>query len=201
MRRSIGNLGVALTFQDKLPAAKEMLLEAVNRAPGDANLYCRLGFVYLRLGQQALALHCLGRSLELDPQRADAHKLMADTLRELKQPDRAIAHFERALEINPEMVPAMVNLAVALDERGDIGEALSSSTTRPSPPTPVLPASIPTAATRSPRPAVSRMRAHPSARRKQADPNEHEAFRQLALAKQYVPGDADSGAHAGDLFR
>ena len=183
-----GNLGVALTFLDELDAAKEALLEAQKRAPEDAGLYCRLGFVYHKLGQPPLAAHCLRRSLEIDPDRADAHKILGDCLKELKQPERASAHLERALELAPKMAPAMVNLAVMIDEKGDVDRAISlfEQAIEIDPNAAGVHSNLGNTLTKAGRFEDARA----CFRRAQTiDPLEHEAFRQLALAKQYRPDD------------
>jgi tetratricopeptide (TPR) repeat protein len=51
------------------------------------------------------------RALEINPNFADAHYNLGNTFMQTGQANEAVAHFNRALEINPDDVEALNNLA------------------------------------------------------------------------------------------
>jgi tetratricopeptide (TPR) repeat protein len=63
--------------------------------------------------------------LVLSPNAAGVHNLLASALRSQGEVDKALAHYRRALELDPDRVDALYNLANAYKSQGRLDEAIS----------------------------------------------------------------------------
>jgi tetratricopeptide (TPR) repeat protein len=74
------------------------------------------------------AVAAFAESIRLNPENADAHINLGFVLASQEKIDEAIAHYERALRLKPEIVPenaeAMNDLGVLYGRKGRIHEAL-----------------------------------------------------------------------------
>lgn len=68
----------------------------------------------------ALAERWLDRVVAEDPQRTQAHFVRALLCEELGQPEQAIAHYRRAIELDLTSLEALTNLALLYAERGEV---------------------------------------------------------------------------------
>jgi tetratricopeptide (TPR) repeat protein len=63
--------------------------------------------------------------LEINPNYAKAHNNLGNRLMELGRIDEAMAHYLRALEINPDYVSALKNCAAVFVQKSQPAEAVS----------------------------------------------------------------------------
>lgn len=88
-----------------------------------AQQYYQLGARYFRNGSYELARDRLQRALELDPQLAVAHSILALTYERLDNTRLAATHYERAVRIEPDSVDTRNAFAVFLCRQGRFDEA------------------------------------------------------------------------------
>lgn len=113
----------ALTRQKKLDAAAFQLVQARRAAPGDARVHRQLGIVLLDKGLHDKAEMALAAAAELDPTDPRipfVRGLVADARR---NPAEALAHYRRAVELDPDAIDARCTLADAMAAMGEIAEA------------------------------------------------------------------------------
>ncbi len=84
------------------------------------------GVLALQSGRCQLAARLLERAITGNPDFAEAHYNLANTLRELEQYEDAVAAYQRALELKPDFVEAHINLASILHDLGRLDEAEAS---------------------------------------------------------------------------
>jgi tetratricopeptide (TPR) repeat protein len=68
-------------------------------------------------------VHLLEEVLDTGRAFADVYHLLGVSLSLLGQPERALGHFERALELNPRYLEALIHLGLVLNELGRTTEA------------------------------------------------------------------------------
>ena len=89
----------------------------------------KLGVGYMRQGRYEVALNKLRKSIDQDPDNADAHHYIAELYRRLGRPDDADKHFKKALDILPDdtlsshVAGVRNNYAVYLCEQKKYSEA------------------------------------------------------------------------------
>lgn len=88
-----------------------------------AQQYYQLGARYFRNGTYELARERLLRAIELDPQLAVAHSILALTYERLDNPRLATVHYERAVKIKPDSVDARNAYAVFLCRQNRFDDA------------------------------------------------------------------------------
>ncbi|HWZ80998.1 MAG TPA: tetratricopeptide repeat protein [Terriglobales bacterium] len=108
--------------------------EAINRDPtfapayvGLAQTYDNLGTVFVGVSPAEVRpklIRAARKALELDPQLADAHVLLADVYQKQWQWDEAEAEYKRALELSPSDASAQANFADWMMCQGRTEEAL-----------------------------------------------------------------------------
>jgi predicted O-linked N-acetylglucosamine transferase (SPINDLY family) len=76
--------------------------------------------------QEKYSLPDLQKAAALSPEDAEVHNHLGNAWRGLKEFDKAVASYRRALEIKPDYAKAYSNLGVALQELGQFDEALAS---------------------------------------------------------------------------
>jgi hypothetical protein len=114
------NLGVALQDLKRVDEARDAFKTAVALDPEDANALTSLGTFALRDGNEIEGRDLLVRALASNPNQVFAHFNLGELLLEKGDPNGAIAHFQRCLEIQPSLVRARGRLdeAVAARSRG-----------------------------------------------------------------------------------
>ena len=78
----------------------------------------------LRAGRPELAARSARRLLKIDPEHADAHKLLGLALAKLGQPAAAERHSRRAAELQPRDPAVLAHLAERLRSQGRLAEAV-----------------------------------------------------------------------------
>jgi Flp pilus assembly protein TadD len=115
--------GAAAFAAGDLVTAEARLALALEYSPRFTEAWVNLGYVELRRGNLALARKDFVRARDLNPDMPAPHHalgLLADR-RDLGR--EAEAHYKQALKVDPGFVPARVNLARRLFERGAFDDA------------------------------------------------------------------------------
>ena len=127
------SLGTATYVRNDVWASERTFWEDVLvKAPRNARPYIQLAAYHERHGRYDLALKLYARSLELydpAPQRARAGALnnMGTIFNRLNRKEAAIAHFQKALAVNPQHEIARHNLLNPLIAAGRLDDALAQA--------------------------------------------------------------------------
>jgi tetratricopeptide (TPR) repeat protein len=78
----------------------------------------------LNKDQPEQALKLIEESLRRNPTQAQTHFLMGRTLDKLKRTDKAVEHYVKALELDPQHFPSLNELGVVLDRQGKFDQAI-----------------------------------------------------------------------------
>jgi tetratricopeptide (TPR) repeat protein len=122
-------LGLVLMQMDRAPEAVEALRGRLRESPDDYLALWFLGEALYRAGAhpassgEAEAVRALSRSVELKPDLPDARVLLGKLLLRRGELDRAAAHLEQALKLEPGNVGAMYPLAQVYSKKGDAERA------------------------------------------------------------------------------
>lgn len=102
-------------------------LDSVQNAGGvEAERQALLGYIYLKTGSQEEATRAIARSQELDPGLQTGQLVMGRYLRASGKPEEAVTYLQKAARQKPPNPAAYVELANALVEAGDYGDAEQS---------------------------------------------------------------------------
>ncbi len=120
-------LAIARFQQGRLGPALEAMKDAVVVNPSVPPAWGNLGSMQLQAGDTAGALHSFERALALAPPPAPPELLcnIGNLLVELQRVAEGIKRYEQALAARPDLVPALVGRANALQLLGRFAEALS----------------------------------------------------------------------------
>lgn len=112
--------------QKQFTPASHILEDYVAQRPQDAKAFLALGMAYLSLLRYSEARTALERSLQLDPNLAEAEYQLG--LLEGQQGNRQAAqeHWERAVALKPDHAPALFSLGTVYVEAGDLPKAQSA---------------------------------------------------------------------------
>jgi TolB-like protein/class 3 adenylate cyclase/Flp pilus assembly protein TadD len=87
--------------RENLKKAFELTQKAISLDESYPFNYSLLGSVYVMLRQYENAIAAAGRAVELDPNGADSHGLLGQTLNYAGRPDEAIGHLKKGIRLNP----------------------------------------------------------------------------------------------------
>jgi len=112
------NLGILHTRDGRYAQAEEAFLAALERDPASAIACNQLGILYRRMGRFDAAESAYHEAVRLDPGYAIAH-LNLGVLFDLylRQPERALEHYERYLALAPTPQPRVSNWVAELKLR------------------------------------------------------------------------------------
>ena len=83
------------------------------------------GFSLISLGRHDEAVACFRKALEIQPDYANAHSNLGNTLQAKGDLDGAISEYRTALRLKPDFAGAHYNLGNALDAKGDLDGAIA----------------------------------------------------------------------------
>lgn len=110
--------------QKKLKEASEAFGKAIKLNPTDKDVYLVKAQVDNLRNAQSEALASVRKAIELDPKFADAHLLLGKMLEnDLRQADKAIAAYQTAVSINPQLFQAHEALAELFVYKKDLKSA------------------------------------------------------------------------------
>jgi len=122
----------ALLFQSRLAMAQNQPDQAVGGLermsklyPQAAGVQCQLGAAYMEAGDEAKAILCFNRTLELDPTFTQAKLFLAKMQVQDNNPDPAIISMSDLAQKQPHLEDAQLLLADAYRERNRINDALT----------------------------------------------------------------------------
>ena len=118
--------GIAGIWMDRgdIDKAVELFKEAVRLNPGDASYHAHLGQAYMLSRQYDFAEQSLDEAIRLDPTYARAYETKGLLSLAQNDLDGAIANFRKAIEVDPDQMASRKNLAAALNDAGEPGEAV-----------------------------------------------------------------------------
>lgn len=125
------HLGVAYWRKGDFQKAQEYYLKALSLDKDNAGVFSNLGMLHLSLFKQdkkradhLQASEYFKKAIERDPTLASAYNGLGDTYNVIGQTDAAITLWEKTIDLDPDMDPAVYNLGLAHFEKGDKTRAL-----------------------------------------------------------------------------
>ncbi|NKB37334.1 MAG: tetratricopeptide repeat protein [Gammaproteobacteria bacterium] len=110
MLTGFGQLGIAISYYQ----------DFVGRHAGNADAWFNLALLYKRGKRFSDALEAYEKSLTLGVRGAEeVYSNLGVLYSEMRQADKAHSMYEQALQIDPQYIPALFNLAGLSEERGD----------------------------------------------------------------------------------
>jgi tetratricopeptide (TPR) repeat protein len=123
----LASLGTTLQQQGRREDALKVFDKAVQLKPDDAELWQRMGSIFLELASFDRALLCFRQALKLNPHHQDAAYKSGILLNHFGRFEEALAHFNRCDEVLPNHVPTLVGRVRALYYLNRFEEALADS--------------------------------------------------------------------------
>ena len=105
------NFGVALIRCNRQPDAKDILEYLLDIDPKNFDAQINLCNVYQTLGKSEESLQCAMRAIELRPNAALAYNNLGTALGDLNHVQEAREAFATTLSLDPNFIPAIINLA------------------------------------------------------------------------------------------
>ena len=110
-----------------LDAADSYYAEAVKLMPGNAALWNEWAVLFIERQQLDEALALLAESLRIDDLYTTSYWIRANVLLDKGKPEAALLDYDRALAINPTLLPAWSGKALALARLGRRDEAIAAN--------------------------------------------------------------------------
>ncbi|MEG3845445.1 tetratricopeptide repeat protein [Microcoleus sp. herbarium19] len=119
------NLGSICAQQEKWSEAIEFYQRAIAIKPNFAGVYRNLAKVFGQIGKGAEAQQCWYQAYSLEPEKVAPaeHLNLGDALFRQEKFPEAIACYDRAIKLNPNLAQAYQNLGEALKKQGKLEEA------------------------------------------------------------------------------
>lgn len=118
----------AMIAAERLPEAVATLEEAVAAAPDDARAWFTLGVARTLTQDSEAAEVAFRRALEIDSAYAESWNELGLLLRAIGRADEGIASLRRAIDVRPDFYDAHYNLALALEDSGQLEQAREAYT-------------------------------------------------------------------------
>ena len=118
------NLGIAYRHGGQPDKAQQALSRAIELNPDNAVAYQQAGMLYRQQGDFGAALESYNKALQLDPDYALAHRnigILYDLY--LGQPEQALAHYRRYLELVAQPDPTVEAWVIDLERRNKTAQA------------------------------------------------------------------------------
>ena len=121
------NLGTIFAQQRQWEQAISYYRRAISVKPDFAGAYRNLAKIYTQINQAAAAAECLYQALKLEPRKATAEECLSlgNTFSKNGELNQAIACYQRAIQLNPQLVEASYKLGEIFIQNGQWGEAVA----------------------------------------------------------------------------
>jgi tetratricopeptide (TPR) repeat protein len=103
--------------------AAEHMNIVMHSLPGDLGVRSAMAFIRMKAGHVDEAIDVFEELIAESPNDATLHKRLGDAWMFKKRPERAIEHFQAALQLNESLLHARINLGVARLSQGDLTSA------------------------------------------------------------------------------
>jgi tetratricopeptide (TPR) repeat protein len=110
-------------MRGKTEEAKGHLASEVKLIPEDADILVSMGSMFLDIGDENYAMHCLLRAVDIDCANSDAYYYLGLISAMKGRFENALEFFGHALDINPQDIRALRDSAVVFMGMGRITEA------------------------------------------------------------------------------
>jgi len=117
------SIALAHHVAGRLDEAERLYRHILATDPDSFNAWHLLGLTALQAGKTDVALHAIGRAVELNPGLAQAHYHLGNAQSASGHSEEAIACYRQALQLKPDFAEAHANLGLALQARGQLEEA------------------------------------------------------------------------------
>ncbi|MEM9157461.1 MAG: glycosyltransferase [Verrucomicrobiota bacterium] len=104
------NQGIEAQESGNLPSALELFAQATALTPQDPQAHYLLGQAQLKANRNEEARLSLETALQIEPEFALAHTELAAYFQAVQNAERAIAHYHRSIEIDPDQLGALFTL-------------------------------------------------------------------------------------------
>lgn len=111
-------------LKEDFEAAAHWLTRALEHAPDNSVVHCKLGMAIFRLGRTKDAIRRFRKALVLDPYSVVAHFHLAIALHLSDNFEAAIGHYEKAIELDPKRAYLYAHLGAALSAQGETDRAI-----------------------------------------------------------------------------
>jgi tetratricopeptide (TPR) repeat protein len=101
-------------------------LEQSVKIKADSAAYCNLGLAWAQKGRLDRAMECYAKSIQLNPNNANARYNLGSAYFAQNMPEKAIVEYRAAIRAMPDLVRAYDMLAIVLIQTGKIGEATAT---------------------------------------------------------------------------
>ena len=119
------HLALLLAGRSQFAESARLYRSALEVTPDNPHLWLELALVHRQVpGEMEASVQCLRKCLELDPELADAHNVLANILQGEGRLDEAIEHYRNALKFSADNAVVHVNLGNALSRKGRLAEAV-----------------------------------------------------------------------------
>jgi protein O-GlcNAc transferase len=108
-----------------LQQAEDILKKILRRLPNDAGVLFFLGVICAQLEKYDLAIQHITKSLQLDPNNAEAHLALAMAFQHKGLTDKAIIHYQKAINLDPNNAEAYNSFGLALRATGELEGAIT----------------------------------------------------------------------------
>ena len=117
-------LGRWLLQQRRLNEAIDLLRRAVERLPASVDLSLMLALAEAQAHGAAIAIPLVEKAIALDSRVAPAWSLLGNCYFRIGDYERAVAHYKKAIELNPQNDLYLYDLALALERQNRVSEAV-----------------------------------------------------------------------------
>lgn len=104
-------------------AARDIILNLLNKTPDNLHLLKSLGIIYFNLNEFNKSVECYKRIIELNKENAEAHYSLGVCYQNLDNNDLALKQYKKAIELNPEYIDAYNNLGLLYSSLKNYDEA------------------------------------------------------------------------------
>ena len=121
--RALRQIAALLILLDQTVNAQQTLLEIIKLEPADFGAQLSLAELYFRNGDAKAALPHALEAARLDPKRVQTLMLIAEIHDELTHPAEMIEPLQQAIDLDPNLYAAHLNLAYAFHKIGQLEDA------------------------------------------------------------------------------